>query len=150
MQKEKLIANINFAINEVEKLLSIAKEEDLNERKPGKWSRKEALGHLVDSAINNIKRFTEIQFKEKPYAVIGYEQNALVIANAYQQQKFSEIFYVWKELNKQVIHLITIQTEESSNYKVLLTSNNEIKTLAWLMEDYVEHLLHHLKQINGK
>jgi uncharacterized damage-inducible protein DinB len=148
MQKEKLVADINYAFNEVEKFLASASEEELNARKPGKWSRKEVLGHLIDSALNNIKRFTEIQFKEKPYAVIGYAQDELVIANGYQTQQFAELFYIWKALNTQVIQLMNIQTEESLNYKVLITSTNEIKTLNWLMEDYVAHLLHHLKQIN--
>ena len=30
-----------------------------------KWSKKEILGHLIDSAINNLQRFTEIQYSEK-------------------------------------------------------------------------------------
>jgi hypothetical protein len=33
---------------------------------PKKWSKKQILGHLVDSGINNLQRFTEIQFEEKP------------------------------------------------------------------------------------
>lgn len=148
MQKEKLVNDLQNAFVEVEKLLSTLSEDELKKHLPGKWSKKEELGHLIDSAINNIKRFTEIQFKEKPYTVIGYAQNDLVIANAYQKQNVNEIFFLWKELNRQVIHLIKIQTEESLNYKVLISSTNEIKTLAWLMEDYVAHLLHHVKRIN--
>ncbi len=150
VNKEKLITDLQNAFVEVEKIISILSEEELANRRPGKWSKKEELGHLIDSAINNIKRFTESQFKEKPYPVIGYEQNDLVIANAYQQQKTTDIFLVWKQLNIQVIHLINTQTEETFNYKVILASSNEIKTLAWLMEDYVVHLLHHVKQIKGE
>ncbi len=150
MNKEKLVTDMQNAFVEVEKTISTLSEKELANRRPGKWSKKEELGHLIDSAINNIKRFTEIQFKEKPYPVIGYQQNDLVIANAYQQQKTNEISLLWKQLNVQVIHLINVQTEDTLNYKVLLVSSNEIKTLAWLMEDYVVHLLHHVKQIKGE
>ncbi len=150
MNKEKLVTDMQNAFVEVEKTISTLSEKELANRKPGKWSKKEELGHLIDSAINNIKRFTEIQFKEKPYPVIGYQQNDVVIANAYQQQKINELFLLWKQLNVQVIHLINAQTEDTLNYKVLLVSSNEIKTLAWLTEDYVVHLLHHVKQIKGE
>ena len=53
------------------------------EEKPesGKWSKKEILGHLIDSAINNIQRFTEIQNSEKPYVIKTYNSDALVNAN---------------------------------------------------------------------
>lgn len=47
-----------------------SKEELLSKPAPGKWSKLEILGHLIDSAINNLKRFTEIQFLPQPYKVI--------------------------------------------------------------------------------
>ena len=51
---------------------------------PEKWSKKEILGHLIDSAVNNLQRFTEIQFQDKPYPIQKYDQDQLVIANDYQ------------------------------------------------------------------
>ncbi|NJN28609.1 MAG: DinB family protein [Cyclobacteriaceae bacterium] len=45
---------------------------------PGKWSKKEVLGHLIDSGINNLQRFTEIQYESKPYKVREYKQDELV------------------------------------------------------------------------
>jgi len=60
--------------------------EDVFSKKstPNKWSKKEILGHLIDSGINNPQRFTEIQFESKPYKLRNYHQNKLVIANDYQ------------------------------------------------------------------
>ena len=66
------------------KLKNISSEELLKRPGQGKWSKQEILGHLIDSAINNLKRFTEIQFLPQPYTVISYKQNELVIANDYQ------------------------------------------------------------------
>lgn len=40
---------------------------------PGKWSQKEILGHLIDSGINNLQRFTEIQFSPQPYPIQKYK-----------------------------------------------------------------------------
>ena len=57
------------------KLKQISSEELLKRPATGKWSKQEILGHLVDSAINNLKRFTEIQFLPQPYTVISYKQN---------------------------------------------------------------------------
>jgi len=51
---------------------------------PDKWSRKEILGHLIDSAINNLQRFTVIQYEIKPFQIHSYNQDELVRANLYQ------------------------------------------------------------------
>ncbi len=57
-----------------------------------KWSKKEILGHLIDSGINNLQRFTEIQFLEKPYKIRPYNQDELVKANNYQNKNSQELF----------------------------------------------------------
>lgn len=111
-----------------------------------KWSKKEILGHLIDSGINNLQRFTEIQFKEQPYRIRGYNQNELVKANNYQNTKTSDIVTLWNAINRQILNLIQNQTEETLNYKIELNTN-EFSDLRFLMQDYVTHLEHHLKQI---
>ena len=62
----------------------LSSEDLLRRPAPDKWSKQEILGHLIDSAINNLKRFTEIQFLPQPYSVISYRQNELVTVNDYQ------------------------------------------------------------------
>src|SRR5215203_4736341 len=66
------------------KLKQFSSEELLQKSAAVKWSKQEILGHLIDSAINNLKRFTEIQFLPQPYTVISYKQNELVTVNDYQ------------------------------------------------------------------
>ena len=113
---------------------------------PDKWSKKEILGHLIDSAINNLQRFTEIQFSKKPYQVRSYEQDLLVKANAYQSADISELLNVWIALNTRIKEIIKQQTEASLNYSLLLP-NGEENDLRFLIDDYIDHLEHHLKQI---
>lgn len=115
---------------------------------PHKWSKKEILGHLVDSARNNLQRFVEVQYMATPYQVIPYDQDQQVIANAYQQQSLDLIMSMWKSLNRHIGYVMRCQTRRSLELSVELPDNTKTN-LQWLMEDYIEHLKHHLKQILG-
>lgn len=111
-----------------------------------RWSKKEILGHLVDSAINNLQRFTEIQYHEKPYQIRSYNQDELVKANAYQNKDTQELFRLLTALNRQIVYLVKNQTESTLKYEVILP--NQTKTdLKFIIEDYFDHFYHHLNQI---
>ncbi|WP_276500940.1 DinB family protein [Terrimonas pollutisoli] len=125
-------------------------EQLLQKPAPGKWSKQEILGHLVDSAINNLKRFTEIQFLPQPYQVVSYRQNELVAVNAYQQLPLQHLLELWKALNQQIIYVVQNIPAEKLNYAVdPQYDNKELKTLGWIICDYVAHLEHHLAQIKA-
>jgi len=113
---------------------------------PEKWSKKEILGHLVDSAINNIQRFTEIQNQPKPYQVRSYDPDALVAANDYQHKDLSELFALWKSLNLHISFIVSRQTQATQKYPLILP-DGQTKDLKFLINDYVDHLEHHLDQI---
>jgi hypothetical protein len=112
-----------------------------------KWSKKEILGHLIDSAINNLQRFTEIQYAEKPFTIRTYPQDDLVKANDYQNKNILDLFHLLIELNKHIVYLVNNQTEETLKYEIILP-NQAIKNLQWLIEDYFNHFYHHIKQID--
>ena len=57
---EKIVNNYN------RRLEAIPEEEYLRKPHPEKWSKKEILGHLVDSAQNNIRRFVVAQYEDCP------------------------------------------------------------------------------------
>ncbi|WP_400080625.1 DinB family protein [Winogradskyella sp. R77965] len=127
--------------------LSKCSEADLRSKSsPEKWSKKEVLGHLIDSAINNLQRFTEIQFEDQPYSYRKYNQNALVDANDYNNAETKDIIDFWMAINKRIISLIQQQTETTLSYKIQV-DENEVIDLRFLMVDYVDHLEHHLNQI---
>lgn len=113
---------------------------------PEKWSKKETLGHLIDSGINNLQRFTEIQFKPKPFKISSYNQDQLVIANNYQNADTEGLIDFWIAINERIIQIMSLQTEDTLSYSMELTDGS-LSDLKFLMKDYVAHMDHHLDQI---
>lgn len=114
---------------------------------PGKWSRKEILGHLVDSGMNNLRRFLEAQFMQQPYVVVPYKQVELVMENNYQQLPLDHLLALWASVNNQIIYVVENIPEEKLHYQVQIPSGGEMKTLGWLICDYMDHMEHHWKQV---
>ena len=130
------------------KMRQFSSEELVHKPASNKWSRQEILGHLIDSAVNNLKRFTEIQFLPQPYSVIGYRQNELVILNDYQHLPLDHLLDLWQALNRQIVFVVRNIGPEKFNYPVdPQYENKEIKTLGWIICDYVAHMAHHFRQI---
>lgn len=125
---------------------------------PGKWSRKEILGHLVDSASNNHQRFVRARFQDE-LVFPGYEQDEWVAAQRWQERPWSEIVELWRLLNLHLAHVIGTTPRElaervHTRHNLHLRAWKKIAegapaTLAWFMEDYVGHLEHHLDQVGG-
>ncbi len=134
-------------LRQVANYIQSASDNELGFKKSsGQWSKKEILGHLIDSAIYNIQRFTEIQFKPRPYHYNTYEQDALVEANQYRSSDAGDILRLWLGLNQQIIHLVKNQDDDTLAYRAV-NPNGKTVTLKYLIEDYVVHMEHHVKQI---
>jgi hypothetical protein len=126
-------------------------EQLIQKPSPGKWSKLEILGHLIDSAINNLKRFTEIQFLAQPYKVVSYRQDDLVEVNRYQDLPLAHLLGLWQSLNKQIIYVVKSIPAEKLAFPVNPQyDNGELRTLGWIICDYVGHLEHHMRQVTGK
>jgi hypothetical protein len=115
---------------------------------PSKWSKIEVLGHLIDSAQNNLRRFVCGQYESTAPWII-YNQDFWVSANNYQNAKKESIIQLWTLLNERICEIL--EAMPSSNYnKECNTGRGDIEqlhTLQWLAEDYVKHMKHHLNQI---
>jgi len=123
-------------------LAKIGEEEYCLKPAPGKWSKKEILGHLIDSAESNIRRFVVAQYEENP--AIKYNQDQWVTIANYQNWDTLDIINLWYLLNKQVCYILRNTPEEMYQRKCM---TNELRTIEWLASDYVKHLRHHLHVI---
>ncbi len=103
---ERATYRLTQHIEDVPARLSDLSEDEWQAKLPRKWSKKELLGHLVDSALNNLKRFTEAQFGPEPYTFASYRQNELVLANAYQHLPVEHLLTLWQSLNRQIVYVI--------------------------------------------
>jgi hypothetical protein len=112
---------------------------------PGKWSRKELLGHLIDSASNNHQRFIRGQLDES-HAFPGYEQNGWVERNGYRDRSWHDLVMLWRSYNRHLLHVVARLPEDQLN-TVCTIGNNEPVTLGFIAEDYVAHMQHHLEQL---
>jgi hypothetical protein len=141
-----------------DELLQISSEQSRVPRAIGKWSPKEIIGHLIDSASNNHQRFVRAQFTDD-LVFAGYEQEGWVRVQDYQNEDWAELVQLWRLYNQHLLHLISLVPEETRmklRYKHNLhqlasdsLSENEPVTLDWFMRDYVEHMKKHLRQILG-
>ena len=120
----------------------LGKDEWMHKPRPEKWSNQEVLGHLVDSAQNNIRRFVVAQYEEQPFIV--YDQDKWVIAAGYQQYHTPDLVNLWTLLNKHICILLKNIPEEN---ELKECRANELRSIAWLAADYIKHLRHHLHQL---
>jgi hypothetical protein len=114
---------------------------------PGKWSGKEILGHLIDSAANNHQRFVRLQLSAR-IDLPGYDGDAWVSLQRYQDRPWGEIIDLWRLYNTQLAGLIRA-VDPSALRHVWHTPDGKDLDLEFIMRDYVVHLRHHLEQILG-
>jgi hypothetical protein len=114
-------------------------------RGPGKWSNKEILGHLIDSAANNHQRFVRLQLGAS-IDLPGYEQESWVRVQRYHELPWQDIVELWRIYN---IHLASLirHVDAAALSHVWHTPNGKDVDLEFIMRDYVVHLRHHLEQI---
>lgn len=116
--------------------------------KPEKWSKKEILGHLIDSALNNHRRFVVTQYAQNENIV--YYQDEWVASQHYQDTDTEELIELWVLLNRQIARVLENMPESVWENQCNTGKNEaELHTLEWLAADYVSHLEHHTSQIIG-
>ena len=139
-------------------LLALSDEASAHRSEPGKWSPREVIGHLVDSASNNHQRFVRAQFQDN-LIFPGYSQEDWVRVQHYNDAPWKELVALWQSYNLQLVRVMAAVPEEIRNRKHMqhnfhqigwqIIPEGEPATLGFLMSDYVGHLKNHLRQILG-
>jgi hypothetical protein len=111
---------------------------------PGKWSKKEILGHLIDSATHNHHRFVRAQFEARPFIV--YDQDAWNRYSYYHQLEWSRLILFWEVYNSHLLSLIR-HIPEVLLSRPVQTGNQSFPDIGGVIVDYVAHMEHHLRQI---
>jgi hypothetical protein len=114
---------------------------------PGKWTRAEALGHLVDSAAHNHQRFARALHAESLTAN-GYDGAAQVRAQRYSLAPIVLLTASWAAQNRLLSFVLT-QVPPAKEETPCIVASAPPMTLRELAFDYVAHLEHHLRQIFG-
>jgi len=133
---------------EAPQLQAIPDEEAAKPVREGVWSRKEELGHLIDSATNNRVRFVRGAL-EPELRGPGYDQEGWVRLHAYNHLPWATLVDFWRRYNLLLAHLVAQIPEERLGTPCVIGSSAPV-TLRFLIEDYTLHMQHHLDHILGR
>ena len=144
-----------YLLESYAKLLLIS-DGEASSKQDGKWSKKEILGHLIDSASNNHQRFVRAQFKDD-LVFLGYDQNEWVRVQNYQYVNWFALVELWKGFNFLIAHLageipdeVLLAERKKHNLFDIASAaipENKPATLDYFIRDYYFHLRHHMDQI---
>jgi len=139
-----------------EQFSSISEQQSQVPRAAGKWSPREILGHLIDSAANNHQRFVRAQFTDE-LVFAGYEQTEWVEVQRYQDELWCDLVQLWQLYNRHILHVVEVMPAEQRTrlrakhnlHQIAseLLREDEPMTLEWFVRDYLDHMKKHLGQI---
>jgi len=121
-----------------------------------KWSAKQVIGHLIDSASNNHQRFVRANFTDD-LIFAGYDQEQWVTIGRYAEAPWESLLTLWREFNLQIARVmeatpddvLTLPRTRHNLHQLAWRAvpEDQPATLGYFMSDYVDHLEHHLGQI---
>jgi DinB superfamily len=109
------------------------------------WSRKEELGHLIDSASNNHLRFVRAAL-EPEFRGPSYDQNGSVKLHGYQELLWPDLVEFWRSYNS-ILAQVIARIPQDKLQTICRVGNDAPVTLQFVIEDYVAHMQHHLDHI---
>jgi hypothetical protein len=133
---------------ELPSLRTVTEERASMARAPGKWSAKEELGHLIDSAANNHIRFVRGAI-EAEFRGPGYSQNDWVRLHGYSNMQWETIINLWFQYNTLLAGLVDRIPEDRLETLCFIGTSPAV-TLRFVIEDYILHMQHHIDQLLGR
>ena len=129
------------------RLRAINASESAKAIRSGGWSRKQVMGHLIDPASNNHQRFVRAVLQDS-LNFPAYNQDGNIRVQAPQDADWSLLVLLWATYNRYLAHIIS-RLPTSKLDTVCRIGANKPVTLGFIAEDYLTHLLHHLRQIGA-
>jgi hypothetical protein len=113
----------------------------------GGWTRKQIVGHLLDSAANNRQRFVRAA-SEGNFAGPQYGQDAWVAAHGYASQPWATLLHWWK-VEHEILAAVVDRIPAEQQNAICTVGDNDPVTLRFLIEDYLRHQHWHLAQLTA-
>ncbi len=139
------------------KLESLAKADVRAAPAPGKWSPAQVIGHLLDSAIINHQRFLRAALYGR-MCFEGYDQDRWVQLQQVEGMPWADLLEAWRGINLVLARAVSGLPDEVLQRGVAEHNLHEIAwevpppgkpaTLAFFIRDYMNHMRHHLRQID--
>jgi hypothetical protein len=130
------------------RLAALTEEAALARSAQGAWSKKEELGHLIDSAANNHQRFVRLQH-EALLVLPGYAQDEWNRVQHYQERTWTDLVEFWIAYNRHLAHVLR-HADPTRLENCWRDPKSGDLTLRFIMTDYLSHLNHHLSHILGQ
>ncbi len=145
--REQLLLQLRQLLDRVPPALrSISDEQSASGSGPDKWSAKQELGHLLDSAIVNHYRWVRVLSEENP-TLPGYDGPSWVSLHNYQQRKWEDLIATWQRLNEHMLMLA--EGIGASGWQRPAIFDAKPATLEFMLNDYIHHAVDHLLHFSG-
>ena len=155
----RIATSLRAAIDEgVAIFRGVSEERTARRTAPDQWCAREVIGHLIDSACNNHRRFIINQDADR-LILDPYQQDIWVARQRYADTPVSELVPTWAAYNRHIARVIEAMPDEVLNcgrgpighfsFPYSGMPQSDAVTLRHLVEDYVGHIRHHFKQIRS-
>jgi len=104
---------------------------------PDKWTLKEMIGHLIDSATNNHQRFIRLQL-EAVLVFPKYDAEEWKNATKIEAFDFKTLTTLWKTYNALILHLIENMNPATLGH--VWRREDKDLSLEALIHDYFAHM----------
>ena len=148
MDTRALSVELLRVVNSAEEILRrVSAEESSAPILAGGWSRRQVIGHLIDSASNNHQRFVRASLQDS-LEFPNYDQNGWARVQAREEADWPLLVALWANYNRYLAHVIARLPLAKLEVSCRIGENEPI-TLKLLAEDYLRHMVHHLGQIGA-
>lgn len=144
---EQLISQLHQLLDRVPPALrSISEEKASAGSGPDKWTAKQELGHLLDSAVVNHYRWVRVLSEDSP-TLPGYDGPSWVNLHNYKDRGWSDLIDTWVRMNEHMFMLA--EGISASGWQRLAIFDAKPATLEFMLNDYVHHAADHLVHFSG-